>query len=93
MHSSQHQQSVASSAVSSAAMPVLGSESALREEIDRIIMAGLAEDVRTGDITTLATIPSPIQATGRFLVKQQGIVAGTRIATLVFHKVQRATLA
>jgi len=55
-------------------------------EIDRIISAGLAEDVATGDVTSLATIPKHMTATGRFLVKASGVIAGIKIAERVFFK-------
>ena len=35
-----------------------------------LIELALAEDIGSGDITTLATVPADRQATGRFLVKQ-----------------------
>jgi nicotinate-nucleotide pyrophosphorylase (carboxylating) len=47
--------------------------------LDQIIKDALAEDIGSGDITTLATIDSNVLAHGEFLVKQDGVVAGFEI--------------
>ncbi|MEO0557520.1 MAG: carboxylating nicotinate-nucleotide diphosphorylase [Bacteroidota bacterium] len=47
----------------------------------------LAEDVGPGDITTEATISGGTQATARFLLKEDGVVAGLAVAERVFDAV------
>ncbi len=54
-------------------------------QMDLVRMA-LAEDVGTGDATTLALVPETAQATADILVKASGVVAGTRPATEVFRR-------
>lgn len=62
----------------------------LNMNIDRVklhIKEWLAEDIGTGDITTLTTIPVQQQSKGIIHVKEDGIIAGLPIAELVFHEV------
>ncbi len=63
-------------------VPTLPAE-ALRE----IVRLALAEDIHTGDVTTLATVPPAALARGRLVAKQTGIVAGLRVARAVFQQV------
>lgn len=62
------------------------------ETLDEIIQDALKEDVGTGDVTTLATIPPETQATARYLAKADGILAGLEVAErvwkLVDHRVR-----
>lgn len=51
---------------------------------DDIIKAALAEDIGTGDITTLSTIPAAKAASGRFTAKEDGVVCGLPVAARVF---------
>ncbi|MEM8598642.1 MAG: carboxylating nicotinate-nucleotide diphosphorylase [Bacteroidota bacterium] len=59
-------------------------------DLDSLIARALAEDVATGDVTTLATIPADRQATATFLVKEDGVLAGCRVADRVFAAVDPA---
>lgn len=52
--------------------------------LTRIIEGALAEDVNTGDITTLSTVPYDTQIVGRFLAKASGVLCGTSVARMVF---------
>lgn len=56
-------------------------------ELDRQIDNALAEDVGQGDVTTEATVPIGQRATGRFIVWQDGVLAGVFAATRVFERV------
>jgi nicotinate-nucleotide pyrophosphorylase (carboxylating) len=58
--------------------------SKLDKSILKLIKNALQEDVKTGDITTEATISKSKKAIGRFLVKADGIIAGLEIAKTVF---------
>ncbi len=55
--------------------------------LDELIGAWLAEDVGTGDVTTLATIPDGCSASAQFVVKETGVIAGVEVATRVFRHV------
>lgn len=54
------------------------------EAIDAIIIRALEEDVGTGDVTTLATVPADRMANGSFVVKDEGVIAGLEVAARVF---------
>jgi len=51
------------------------------------IAAWLQEDIATGDISSMATIPSDHQSKGILHVKETGVVSGLPIAQLVFSEV------
>jgi nicotinate-nucleotide pyrophosphorylase (carboxylating) len=50
----------------------------------RIIENALAEDVNTGDITTICTVPQGTKITGRFLAKGRGVLCGEDVVKAVF---------
>jgi nicotinate-nucleotide pyrophosphorylase (carboxylating) len=54
--------------------------------IDRIIEIALAEDIHTGDITTLAVLPKPRRMRARLIAKEPMVLAGVAIAERVFTK-------
>lgn len=56
-------------------------------QIDKIIELALEEDIGSGDITTLSTIPENTTAHGRFIAKQDTIICGIDVAKKVFHKI------
>jgi nicotinate-nucleotide pyrophosphorylase (carboxylating) len=55
--------------------------------IDKIVEIALAEDVGRGDVTTDSLIPEAMQGRAYMLVKENGIVAGTKVVERVFHQV------
>lgn len=55
--------------------------------IDEIITSALAEDIGSGDATTLATIPKEAGGKAKLLVKDIGMLCGVDIARKVFAKV------
>ncbi len=55
--------------------------------VEDIITRALAEDIGTGDITTLSTIPKQQQISGRFIAKEDGVICGIDIMKKVFEKV------
>src|SRR5690554_6407162 len=57
------------------------------EGIKENIKQWLAEDVGTGDITTLTTVGEDHQSKGIIHVKEDGIICGLTAATLVFQMV------
>jgi nicotinate-nucleotide pyrophosphorylase (carboxylating) len=54
-------------------------------DIDRIVLAALAEDIGDGDVTTENTIPEDARLTGRFIAKETGVVAGIHVAWRTFN--------
>jgi nicotinate-nucleotide pyrophosphorylase (carboxylating) len=57
---------------------------------EAIIDLALAEDIGTGDITTLATVPAGTTAHGALLAKADGVISGLDAAAFVFHRVDPA---
>lgn len=53
----------------------------VREAVER----ALAEDIGTGDITTQLTVPEGRLATGKFLAKDQMVVAGVELLPSIFE--------
>ena len=60
---------------------------AVAETLPDLLARALAEDVGPGDVTTEATIPKGTRATARFLLKEDGVVAGLAVAERVFAAV------
>lgn len=58
---------------------------------DAIIDLALAEDVGTGDVTTLATIPADARSTARLVAKGDGVLSGVDVARHVFLRVDPDT--
>ena len=58
-------------------------------EIRRMVRAALAEDVGSGDVTTLATVPKKVQATARMVARESLVVCGVAVAEMVFRQVSR----
>ncbi len=52
--------------------------------LNDLIEKALKEDVGTGDITTLSTIPADKTITGRFIAKETGILCGVDVVRAVF---------
>ncbi len=53
-----------------------------------MIRLALAEDVRSGDVTTLWTIPETQIQTARLIAKEEGVLAALPIAELVFKEMK-----
>ena len=53
---------------------------------DRLIDLAFSEDIGDGDHTTLCCIPEDAMGRSRLLIKEEGILAGMRIAREVFHR-------
>ena len=59
-------------------------EAAAQADIDRLVLAALAEDIGDGDITTVATVPEELRCSGRFIAKESGVVAGIQLVWRAF---------
>ena len=53
---------------------------------DRLIDLAFPEDIGDGDHTTLCCIPEEAMGKSKLLIKEEGILAGLRIAREVFHR-------
>jgi nicotinate-nucleotide pyrophosphorylase (carboxylating) len=52
----------------------------------QLVKYALSEDVGTGDITTLNTIPSGVHARAAIVAKDEGVIAGLDVARLTFRE-------
>jgi nicotinate-nucleotide pyrophosphorylase (carboxylating) len=52
-----------------------------------IVRRALAEDIGTGDMTTLLTVPPEARARGEIVAKASGIIAGLPVVTQVFAQI------
>jgi nicotinate-nucleotide pyrophosphorylase (carboxylating) len=59
--------------------------------LDLFIENALCEDIGDGDHTSAACIPADARGKARLLVKEEGVLAGTGIAPLVFQKIDPET--
>jgi nicotinate-nucleotide pyrophosphorylase (carboxylating) len=55
------------------------------------IAAALKEDIGDGDVTTDFFVPETLHATGRIIVREEAVVAGTGAAAEVFRQVDPST--
>ncbi|MCK9269129.1 MAG: carboxylating nicotinate-nucleotide diphosphorylase, partial [Bacteroidales bacterium] len=53
--------------------------------LDELIKQALAEDIGSGDHTTLSTIPATATGEAQLLIKANGVVAGIEVARKVFE--------
>ncbi len=58
------------------------------EDALTLIRLALAEDVRTGDVTSLWTIPENQKERARLIAKEDGVLAGLPIVELVFRELK-----
>ena len=58
--------------------------------IDPLLATALREDIGTGDVTTLSTVPEDTEISGRFIAKEAGVVCGLPVAARVFSLVDPA---
>ena len=63
------------------------SETLNDNKISRLIEEAILEDIGMGDITTEATVSPEAFGRGEILVKEQGIIAGLEVASMVFRHV------
>jgi nicotinate-nucleotide pyrophosphorylase (carboxylating) len=57
-----------------------------RDEIERAVQTALAEDVGTGDATTLATVPASARARAAMVAREPIVVAGLDFAETAFRQ-------
>ncbi|HJU37733.1 MAG TPA: carboxylating nicotinate-nucleotide diphosphorylase [Gaiellaceae bacterium] len=54
-------------------------------DIERVVTAALAEDVGSGDATTLALVPAEARCRAELLLEEPGVVCGVPVVAAVFH--------
>lgn len=55
-----------------------------------LIKTALAEDIGTGDITSMAFIPETMKSYGRIITRHPAVIAGLEVAAEVFHQVDHS---
>jgi len=60
------------------------------EDVDRVVGAALAEDVGSGDATTLALVPEGARCRAELLLEEPGVVCGVPVAAAVFRALDPA---
>lgn len=60
------------------------------DEIHRVVQAALAEDIGSGDVTTLSTVPETSRFTVVMRAREVLVVAGLPLAEAVFHELSPA---
>jgi len=60
------------------------------QDIERVVSAALAEDVGSGDATTLALVPEDTQCRAELLLEEPGVVCGVPVAAAVFRALDPA---
>ena len=53
-----------------------------REDVERVVAAALAEDVGSGDATTLALVPEDARCRAELLLEEPGVVCGVAVLLL-----------
>ena len=61
-----------------------------QDDIDRVVAAALAEDVGSGDATTLALVPEDARCRAELLLEEPGVVCGVPVAAAVFRALDPA---
>ena len=59
-------------------------------DIERVVAAALAEDVGSGDATTLALVPEDAACRAELLLEEPGVVCGVPVAAAVFRALDPA---
>ena len=64
----------------------------MNDQLDVLILAGLKEDVGDGDHSSLSSIPPGLKGKAVLKVKQDGILAGMRVAAHIFRMKEPASV-
>ncbi len=59
-------------------------------EIRRVVQAALAEDVGSGDVTTLSTVPEHATASAKMVARESLVVCGLAVAEAAFREINSA---
>ena len=56
-----------------------------QELINELIKLAFKEDIADGDHTTLSTIPATAMGKAQLIIKEEGVLAGVKVAEQIFH--------
>jgi len=59
----------------------------LQRHLTQLLDLALSEDIGSGDVSTLATVPAESKAEGRFLAKADGVLSGLAVASAIFERI------
>jgi len=62
----------------------------MESSVSALISAAIAEDIGTGDVTSLYFIPEKSRSRAEIVAREPGIVSGAEIAVTVFHQIDPA---
>lgn len=62
-----------------------------QEALEQFITTALAEDIGSGDHSTLASIPAEATGTARLKIKEDGVLAGMEVAEAIFRQLDDTT--
>ena len=60
------------------------------EVLSNICRLALAEDIGSGDATTLAVVPEKLETEARFITRQPCVCAGLPVVKAIFHELDRS---
>jgi nicotinate-nucleotide pyrophosphorylase (carboxylating) len=60
------------------------------ERVREIVARALAEDLPWGDITSNTLVPAHVEVSGRFVLREVGVVCGLQVADMVFGEIDPA---
>lgn len=60
------------------------------KDLSELIKLAITEDIGDGDHSSISCIPEKTSGQAHLLIKDQGILAGTKVAMLVFHQIDPA---
>src|SRR5436190_15227176 len=61
-------------------------------DMARIVRQALAEDVGSGDATSLSTLPADLQIRAAIIAKAAGVIAGIEVVSEVFAQLDPAVM-
>jgi nicotinate-nucleotide pyrophosphorylase (carboxylating) len=61
-----------------------------KKEIQRVVSLALSEDVRGGDVTSLAAVPKNASAKASMVARESLVIAGLAVAEATFRKISRS---
>ncbi|RPD40184.1 carboxylating nicotinate-nucleotide diphosphorylase [Chitinophaga barathri] len=62
-----------------------------KEALEQFISSALAEDIGSGDHSTLASIPAGVRGNAQLKIKENGILAGMEVAAAIFRHLDPET--
>lgn len=58
------------------------------KQLEKLVSAAIAEDVGSGDHSTLSTIPPDANGKAQLKIKEAGVLAGVAVAKKIFHQLE-----